>query len=370
MVNLLSHVWRRPREVRRETVQEYVARGATGRVRTIHPESVAHNPLPRNVTSTQALPDDRGWWGYSFRDVPSRVSGETFLATIPHCRIVWYRDRARRDDFVPAVLSGEGTALDMRELRFRPRHAEVLRARPRMVRVPRATWVIERVYHNHSHWLTAHLPKFLLLRDLEGLDDVLLPRVRTSAMDGSLGAVGMDPNRFASFDEACFLDVDELTVVGTDRFRPELLRMVQQASGAADLPPGTRRVFISRSGAARRRLLNEEAVWPLLAARGFERVRLEDLPFNGQVALMRQTAVLFAPHGAGLTNMLFCPPGARVCEIADLGFPNPNFYALASALGHPYWIIPGTAHGECHPLEKDLSVDAAAVSRVLEEIAP
>jgi hypothetical protein len=369
MAGLLSRAWRRPREVRRETVHEYVARGAPGRVRTIHHESVALNPLPRNVTSREALPDDRGWWGYSFRDVPARTSGETFLATIPDCRIVWYRDPARRDDFFPAVLTGEGTALDMREVRFRPRHAEVLRARPRMVRVPRATWVIERVYHNHSHWLTAHLPKFLLLRDLGGLGDVLLPRLRTPAMEGSLRAVGVDPHRFEPFDEECFLEVGELTLVGTDRFRPELLRMVQQASGAADAPPGTRRVFISRAGAARRRLLNEDAIWPLLAARGFERVCLENLPFEEQVGLMRQTAVLFAPHGAGLTNMLFCPPGTRVCEIADLGFPNPNFYALASALGHPYWLIPGTAHGDCHPLEKDLSVEAAAVGRVLEEVA-
>jgi hypothetical protein len=366
MAGLLSRTWRRSRDARRETVREYFARGGPGRLRVVHPEAVAHHPLPRNVATRDALPADRGWWGYSFHDVPARTSGETCLATIPNCRIVWYRDPARRDDFFPAVVTGDGAALDMRELRFRPGHAEALRRGTR-VRIPKATWVIERVYHNHSHWLTAHLPKFLLLRDLDALDDVLLPRVRTPAMTGSLRAVGIDPDRFASFDEDRFLEIGELTVVGSDRFRPELLRMVQGASGAAEAAAGTRRVFISRAGAARRRLLNEEAVWPLLAAAGFERVCLEDLPFEAQVALMRETAVLLAPHGAGLTNMLFCPPGTQVIEIADLGFPNPNFYALASALGHPYWLVPGAAHGDVHPLEKDLSVDPAAVTRILTE---
>jgi hypothetical protein len=366
MAGLLSRVWPRARELRREAVHDYFGRGGRGRYRTIYPEGEARHPLPRNIDVREALPDDAGWWGYSFRDVPARTSGETFLATLPDCRVVWYRDPARRDDFFPAIVTGDGTALDMRELRFRQCHAEALQ-RGTPVRIPRATWVIERVYHNHSHWLTAHLPKFLLLRDLDALDDVLLPRQRTPAMAGSLRAVGIDPDRFRSFDEDRFLEVGELTVVGTDRFRPELLRMVQQASGAADAPAGTRRVFISREGAARRRLLNEDAIWPLLAAEGFERVRLEDLPFEAQVALMRETAVLLAPHGAGLTNMLFCPPGTQVIEIADLGFPNPNFYALASALGHPYWLIAGMAHGDVHPLEKDLGADSAAVARVLTE---
>jgi hypothetical protein len=364
MAGLLSRVWPRAREVRRESVHDYFARGGRGRYRTIHPEGETRNPLPRNIAVREALPDDAGWWGYSFRDVPARMSGETFLATIPDCRVVWYRDPARGDDFFPAIVTGEGPAIDMRELRFRPGHAQALR-RGTPVPVPKATWIIERVYHNHSHWLTAHLPKVLLLRDLDALDDVLLPRVRTPAMTGSLRAVGIDPDRFASFDEDRFLEIGELTVVGTDRFRPELLRMVQQASGVADAPAGTRRVFISREAAARRRLLNEDAVWPLLAAEGFERVRLEDRPFEAQVALMRQTSVLLAPHGAGLTNMLFCPPGTRVIEMADLSFPNPNFYALASALGHPYWLIGATAHGDCHPLEKDLRVDPAAVAGVL-----
>lgn len=351
-----------------ESLQDYFRRGAPGTCRTIHPKAMALNPLPCNVRSHDELPADRGWWGYSFHDVPSRPSGETIVAALPGCRVLWYRDPDRNDDFFPAILTAAGTALDMREVRFRPRHARALASNPPAVRVPRATWITERVYHNHSHWLTAHLPKLLLLRDEGQLGDVFLPRERTPAIDGSLRLLGFDPDSFHQFDAVPFFDVDELTVVSTDRFRPELIRLVPRAAGVATAPRGTRRLFISRSQASRRRLLNEEAVWPLLASAGFERVHLETLSFEAQVALMRETAVLLGPHGAGFTNMLFVPPAADVVEIADLSFPNPNFYALAAALGHRYWLVPGVSHGDGHPIDKDLSVAPSAVETVLAEL--
>jgi capsular polysaccharide biosynthesis protein len=169
-----------------------------------------------------------------------------------------------------------------------------------------------------------------------------------------------------TFHEERPLWVGELTILSTDRFRPELLLPVRDALGA--FSPGEqprRRVFLSRSRAARRRLLNEDEVWPLLRDAAFERVWMEDLSFDEQVRLMGQTRVLFGLHGAGLTNMMFCPPGGEIVEIADLGFPNPNFYALACAMQHHYWVIPGRAIGEVHPLEKDVAVDLSAVEKVL-----
>jgi capsular polysaccharide biosynthesis protein len=83
---------------------------------------------------------------------------------------------------------------------------------------------------------------------------------------------------------------------------------------------------------------------------------------------MQETRVLFAPHGAGLTNMMFCHEGTHVVEIADLGFPNPNFYALACAMGLPYWLLAGDGLGDVHPLEKDLRVEPRLVEEVLEQL--
>jgi capsular polysaccharide biosynthesis protein len=234
------------------------------------------------------------------------------------------------------------------------------------VKVQRATWVIERVYHNYSHWLTAHLPKLLLLKSRDMLDDVLLPPDRPAFVDDSMRAVGIEPEQFATFDPSRPLRVAELTVLETDRFRPELLRSVREAVvNKAERQPW-RRLYVSRAKASRRRLLNEDELWPLLEQAGFERVFLEDHPFDAQVRLMQEAAVVVAPHGAGLTNVMFCAPGTGVVEIADLSFPNPNFYAVASAAGLRYAIVEAEGVGDVHPLEKDLRVDVAAVSNALE----
>ncbi|MDQ3607102.1 MAG: glycosyltransferase family 61 protein, partial [Gemmatimonadota bacterium] len=157
-------------------------------------------------------------------------------------------------------------------------------------------------------------------------------------------------------------------VLGTDRFRPELLQSVRDALWKPHSAPPARRIFISRAKATRRRLLNEEEIWSILEPAGFERVIMEDLSLREQVDLMAETAVLFAIHGAGLTNMMFCAPGTHVVEIADLSFPNPNFYAVASALDHHYWLLPGTPVGDEHPLRRDMEADPAMIRDLLPEL--
>lgn len=351
-----------------ETVGDYLARtGNAGAYETIHARTVTVNPLPRNVASRNELPAERGWWHYSFRDVPTRTSGETFVATVPDCRIVSFVE-PKKGNFYPCIVTRHDRALALREIAFRPGHREPLRGNAPPVRRQKATWILERVYHNHSHWLTAHLPKLCLLRDRGALEDLILPQERNPVIDASLRRLGLDPECFPTYDPTRPLEVEELTVLGTDRFRPELLRPVRSAFAAPDAKPARRRIFISRARSQGRRLVDEEEVWPLLRDAGFERTFMEELTFGQQVALMQETSVLLAPHGAGLTNMIFCPRGAHVVEFADLGFPNPNFYALSCAMGHHYWLVPAEALGDVHPLEKDLRIGTDAVRDVLDRL--
>lgn len=361
--------WFRYAWVDEEGAQEYLERkGLTNeqRYERIHPEARFTNPLPMNVPEREALPADRGWWGFSFRDVPERLAGPTFEARLPDCLVVPYRDPERR--FWVAILNEDRRLVDLREIHFHEGHARVLTSATQPVHLSRATWITERVFNNYSHWLTAHLPKLILLKDRGALSEVLLPDERPGFIDASIRLAGMEPDAFRTFDAEHPLRIDELTVLGTDRFRPELVRSVRKQIPPLSERPPERRVYISRARAPRRRLLNEEAIWPQLKRRGFERAEMETLSFPEQVRLMQETAVLVAPHGAGLTNMMFCPPGTHVVEIANLGFPNPNFYALASAMGHHYWLVSASAIGDVHPLRKDLRVEPDALQAVLDEL--
>lgn len=338
----------------------------------LQPPMEARHPLPSNVARREDLPGDAGWWGYSFRDVPTRRSGPSYMASVMGARVLSYRDGAKRD-FTVGILDGAGRSVEFSQVRFRPPHAAMLRDDAPIRRLVRATWFLERCYDNHSHWLTAHLPKLVLLRKRGLFDDLVLPAERNAAIDASLSMLGIDPARHPIYETGTILHAEALSVVVVDRFRPDLLRGVREAIGRISKRPG-RRIYISRAKASGRDLSNHDAVWPMLERHGFELVHLEDMDFAAQVRLMGETRALAGPHGAGLTNMMFCASGTDVIEIADPAYPNPNFYAVAAAMGHNYWRIEAHGRGDGHPLkqalEADLSQLRGALSRIGETSPP
>jgi len=350
----------------KETVHEYMARknksASDLSFETIHKEEKVKNPLPRNIKKRSELPDDRGWWGYSCRDVPSRTSRETFMATLPDCKVVPFIDDDKR--FWITILNEDERSLELDQISFRPWHAETLNSSRKADKTDKATWFLERVYHNHSHWLTAHVPKLILLKDRDQLENIVMPPKdkRTAVINSTFKMLGINPDEFRTLDATRPLDVKELTVLETDRFRPELLRPVREALCPEPVEKPHRRIYISRAKAQRRKLLNEKDIWPILEKLGFELVFMEEMSFPAQIEAMQQAEIVVAIRGAAITNVLFCQPGTHVVEIADLSFPNPNFYALASAMGHHYWILNAEGVGDVPPLEKDLRIDPSIVS--------
>ncbi|MXO86466.1 DUF563 domain-containing protein [Altererythrobacter aurantiacus] len=360
------------RNLRNETPTEFHERrkgrgDSLAKQEVVHPERRATNPLPLNIADRERLPRDRGWWHYSMHDVPTRLSLPTRFTVVPNATVVTGTDDTGL--FYPAILTDDNRAINMREIVLRPLHAQILLNAPRVRHIGKATWFCERSYANHSHWLTAHLPKLVLLKELGRLDDVLLPATMTPVMRRSIELLGLDPAAFPTFEVGEVLKVDELTVLETDRFRGELLAPVREAIASGGDAPASRRIFISRKKAAIRKLANEDDIWPLFEAAGFERVFMEELGFEEQIELMSQTEILAGPHGAGLTNMMFCPAGSTVLEIAWLGFPNPNFYALACAMDLRYALVDAeVCEGDAEPLKRDMTVHPEAIAAALEAI--
>lgn len=72
-----------------------------------------------------------------------------------------------------------------------------------------------------------------------------------------------------------------------------------------------RKLYIRR-GRRYRGLANEIDVENFLVERGFELVSTEELSISAQVRIFRDAAVVIAPTGAAVTNILWCKPQARV----------------------------------------------------------
>jgi capsular polysaccharide biosynthesis protein len=68
----------------------------------------------------------------------------------------------------------------------------------------------------------------------------------------------------------------------------------------------------------------------------FGRWKPGDLPFRDQIDALRGATAIVAPHGAGLTNILFAPNECRLLELFASRGGTKTYEVLAGALGQHY----------------------------------
>ncbi len=121
-----------------------------------------------------------------------------------------------------------------------------------------------------------------------------------------------------------------------DRMRAAAYRVL----GAEPAAP-SRKLFISRADSPNRMLVNEAEIAGRAARAGFERVVLDGMGVAEQIRMFAEATHILAPHGAGLTNVVFCRPGAAVCELHMDCYVNWAFRGLAALRGLRYGCLIG-----------------------------
>ena len=130
--------------------------------------------------------------------------------------------------------------------------------------------------------------------------------------------------------DKCF--IEDVAAVDLDACRRRALERLP-APGTAE-----RRIYIKRTGS--RRVGNEESVEDFVVKAGFEIHVMEDLSVAEQIELFRHAAWVIGVHGAATANLVFCPPGTKVIELApDCGY-RPFFALISSKLGLVHGILP------------------------------
>jgi capsular polysaccharide biosynthesis protein len=131
----------------------------------------------------------------------------------------------------------------------------------------------------------------------------------------------------------------------------EIVRLVHKysdwnkiSSCSSKFLDGPRKIYISRKDSANRKLVNEDEIERIVAKAGFECILLSELSFFEQVHLFSRATHIIAPHGAGLTNILFCQPGTALCELHMDAYVQWAFRRLAGTRKMRYGCIVGTAN--------------------------
>lgn len=129
----------------------------------------------------------------------------------------------------------------------------------------------------------------------------------------------------------------------------------------------TRRLFVSRKLARRRKLENESEILDLVKLRGFETVYPEEMTLREQVLCFSQAAVILAQHGAALVNMLHAQPGCKIIEMHGPEVTRVHYYSMSKVLQHHYDCLVGQpARNPGNPYEPDFVVNPQELHMVLD----
>ncbi len=102
-----------------------------------------------------------------------------------------------------------------------------------------------------------------------------------------------------------------------------------------------RRIYISRALATHRKIVNEIEMLCLLSFYGFKPVFLELESVERKIQIFNSAEVVISPHGAGLTNLIFCKPGTKVLEIFNPNWMLPSFWMISHYMNLDYYYLLG-----------------------------
>lgn len=126
------------------------------------------------------------------------------------------------------------------------------------------------------------------------------------------------------------------------------------------------KIYISRSKAQSRRIINEDQFIAMLKKHGFVALHLEDLSACDQAAAFHNAQIIVGPHGSGFANLIFSKPGTRVIEIdhAIEGEARSCFKGFTKKMSCDY--IPFYADFvEEEDLDKDMEIDLIAFEELM-----
>jgi capsular polysaccharide biosynthesis protein len=136
----------------------------------------------------------------------------------------------------------------------------------------------------------------------------------------------------------------------------------RKAAGVAENTKPFRKLFIDRSDAKRRKLVNQRELEKVLDARGFELIRWEAHSMAEQIRIASETSVMAGPHGTNLLNSIYCQPGAKLMEIINPLWWDAATLRQASLVGHEFWYCFGA---DASP-EHDTRIAPDKLARVLD----
>ncbi|MDD3151217.1 MAG: glycosyltransferase 61 family protein, partial [Candidatus Gastranaerophilales bacterium] len=248
---------------------------------------------------------------------------------------------------------------------------------------------IDPIHTSYYHWIIESLPRLYLIEKSSFKPDKYIVCNITKFQKQALEMLGISENRVIETENNHLIQADELIATDLinnfeliyfkdiqyfskkyfpdwicDFYREKFVSQVEKTK--------PKKIYISRNStkkSAYRKVLNEDEILKCLESKGFKSYKLEDIPLKEQVELFANAEIIVSPHGAGLTNLVFCPSSTKVVEFYSPNYTDIRQRIIADTLNIEYRYILGEKLSDnVEPQFEDVYLDINKLEKTLKDI--
>ena len=232
---------------------------------------------------------------------------------------------------------------------------------------------------NYYHWLTDVIPRCAIAKkagvNFDKIDNFLINECNNNFQIETLKAIGIPIHKCIKLTRNSNFTCETLIVSSMPSNNGTLSKwaidyideIAPKSNGIAE------KIYITRRKATYRKITNENEVLKTLSKLDFKVIELESITWPEQVNLFRNASYVIAPHGAGLTNLIFCKPQTKIIEIFAPQYVNTCFYNIATNKELDYYCIVGkgkspSKHTYIQQVESDITIKINELEETLSRI--
>ena len=201
------------------------------------------------------------------------------------------------------------------------------------------------LFGNYFNWTIRYAPSIRAYQALARDCLLLVPSAKQDYIAESLEFFGVPENRVHYVTEpvrAKELVVFSPNALGRYDLSPQMIWNLREHPQARALwSRRAKKLYIPRRNVKLRRVTNERDLEASLEKIGFTPFDCAAHPVREQAAAFKAADVIVAPHGAGLSNIVYCKPGTRIIEIIPEGYDQgvTSYRSLADLFGLRHEVV-------------------------------
>jgi tetratricopeptide (TPR) repeat protein/capsular polysaccharide biosynthesis protein len=231
----------------------------------------------------------------------------------------------------------------------------------------------------YFHWMFDVITRFDLLQRsglIDSIDKFVVNACDAAYQQETLNILGIPQEQLLESRCSFHITADKLIVPSisydgagaVSKWKCEYLKQTFLNKNNLPNTEYSERIYISRGQASYRRIVNDDEVVNYLQQFGFRSVKLETMSVAEQADCLAAAKVVVAPHGAGLTNLVFCNPGTKVIEIFSPIYVPSCYRTISNLCGlEHYYLIGDLLDDETptKPLHKNMQLDLNSLEKLM-----